>query len=274
MIDITLLFLAGLAGGLIAGLLGVGGGIFYLLVLPLALSHVGVPESEMVQYTIANSLLGTTFAALSGSLAQIKHKNFFLKPVLWVSVGAIIISTLTLYLFVNTPMYSKEVFNIVVIFLLTFILWRTLRKSALKAASGPQEERPATPSWLLGAGGSGGLIAALSGLGGGSIVVPFLNLILKMDIKKAKSISLGMIFFTGLWVTLYNMAEVPAMPFSHGNMGYIVFPVVVPLGLGVIIASPFGVKLSHRLSSRTISILFATFIFVVILKKAIELIQL
>ncbi|MEL6538933.1 MAG: sulfite exporter TauE/SafE family protein [Bacteroidota bacterium] len=273
MMDYFYLFLAGLGGGFMAGLLGIGGGIFYLLVLPFALTRIGVNDQEIVQYVIANSLFGTLFAALSGSLTQMRNGTFYLRPVLWVSLGAITISLLTINFFVNTPFYSKQVFNIVVIALLVFILWRTLRKSAIaKGKKGGDKGKTPSPRWFMGAGGSGGLVAALSGLGGGAIVVPFLTLILGMDIKKAKSISLGMIFFTSLMITCFNMTEVPRFNVDYYNMGYIVFPIVLPLGMGVVISSPLGVKAAAKMSSRLITILFSIFIFVVILKKAFELI--
>lgn len=270
--DILILVLAGLAGGFMAGLLGIGGGIFYLLVLPYALTAVGVPEAEMVQFTIANSIFGTLFAALSGSITQIRHRTFFLRQVLWVSTGAITLSLLTLHFFVNTPLYSKPIFNTVVIILLVFILWRTLSRSLQKSPDqGATAEVPGTPPLLIGAGGSGGLVAALSGLGGGAIVVPYLTLLLRMDVKKAKSISLGMIFFTSLLMTLFNMTEDPQTTPDAFHLGYIVFPIVVPLGIGVIIASPLGVKAGVRMSSRLITLLFSAFLLVVILKKAYEL---
>ncbi|HAA12918.1 MAG TPA: hypothetical protein DCE41_14985 [Cytophagales bacterium] len=270
--DVLYLILAGLAGGFMAGLLGIGGGIFYLLVLPFALARVGVNDQEMVQYVIANSLFGTLFAALSGSLTQMRNKTFYLKPVLWVSLGAITVSLLTINFFVNTPLYSKQIFNIVVIFLLVFILWRSLRKSAVVGLGNKEGEKPHKPGWFVGAGGTGGLVAALSGLGGGAIVVPFLTLILGMDIKKAKSISLGMIFFTSLMITCFNMTETPRFDVDYNNLGYIVFPIVIPLGIGVVISSPLGVKAATKMSSRLITLLFSLFIFVVILKKAFELI--
>lgn len=271
MTEFLSLLLAGLAGGILAGLLGVGGGVFYLLVLPWALSRAGIPEDQMVQFVIANSIFGTLFAALSGSVTQMRQKTFYLKNVIWVSLGAIVMALLTLYLFVNTPLYSKATFSAVIIFLMSFILWRTLVKNFKKKAAFPPDSGPYAAPWLLLAGGTGGLVAALSGLGGGAIVVPFLNLILKIDIKKAKSISLGMIFFMALWMTLFNMSQTVPVELEAKHLGYIVFPVVLPLGIGVVIGSPFGVKWSNRLTSRAVAILFSIFIFVVIVKQIIAL---
>lgn len=74
--DQFLLSLAGLAGGFIAGLLGIGGGMVFIIVLPFALLERSVPESEMVPYTIAHSLFGIFFASLSGNAAHVQTKTF------------------------------------------------------------------------------------------------------------------------------------------------------------------------------------------------------
>jgi len=121
------------------------------------------------------------------------------------------------------------------------------------------------------AGLASGTVSALSGLGGGIIIIPILNSVFKMDIKKANSISLGAIGITSLTLTLSSMLETPQQPFDFYNVGYVIFPVVLALSLGVIIASPFGVKAGSLLSSRVISYLFSFFLGLVILRKIIEL---
>jgi uncharacterized membrane protein YfcA len=67
------------------------------------------------------------------------------------------------------------------------------------------------------------------------------------------------------------MLETPQHPFHFYNVGYVIFPVVLALSLGVVIASPFGVKAGSLLSSRVISYLFSFFLGLVILRKIIEI---
>jgi len=120
------LILAGLAGGFIAGLLGVGGGVFYILILPYALASLQVPQQELTQYIIANSLFGAFAAALSGSITLLRYKQIYPKETLLVSLGAGIASLLMLQFVVNTPWYTEKVFLAVVVVLLLFILIRTI----------------------------------------------------------------------------------------------------------------------------------------------------
>jgi uncharacterized membrane protein YfcA len=116
----------------------------------------------------------------------------------------------------------------------------------------------------------GGAIAATSGLGGGAIIVPLLNVGLKMNIKKAKSISLGVIFLTSMAITVYNLLSNPDQLVGPG-MGYILFPLAIPIAIGVFISTPLGVRMLRRSPAFLISYIFALFIGVVIIKKAFEI---
>jgi uncharacterized membrane protein YfcA len=264
-----LLFLAGLIGGLVSGLLGVGGGIIYIVILPIALNYIGIPNQEIAQFTIANSLLGTFFAAGFATFNHIKHKEFYPKPILIISVGAVVTAILSLYFIVNTPFYSKEVFNIVVIFLLLTMLISTIwnAKKQLKFIEKEKKVR----RFFAATGVTAGFTASLTGLGGGIIIIPFLNQGLKMGVKKAKSISLGVITITSLAMVIFNLLETPMMPINVNHSGYILFQVTLPLIIGTLITANIGVKLSRKLKASTVSYLFSFFILLVIIKKLTEL---
>ena len=263
-----MLLAAGLVGGFMAGLLGIGGGVVFIAILPLVLRHVGVPEDQIVQYTIANSIFGTWFASLSASSNLIRHKEFHLKEVAWIGLGSSVFSLAVIRYIVNTPLYSKEAFNVIIIVLLLFVLIQTLRKARKILLSTP--EIKSTPTLLV-AGASGGTVSALSGLGGGTIIIPILHLVLKMDIKKAKSISLGVIFITTSILTANNLLENTILIESINHTGYIVWSVALPLSLGVMISSSLGVKVGRMISSKSISYIFATFILLVIIQKLADL---
>jgi len=271
-IDFFLIFLAGLGGGFLAGLLGIGGGVIYILVLPLALRKVGVSEQEIAQYVIANSIFGTAAASLLASITLIKSKEFYRREVLLVGVSGIVFSYALLFFFVNTPYYSERVFNFAVIVFLLLILLTSFGKSEKNIIF--RQPVKNHNLWYLLTGGVSGTVAALSGLGGGTVVVPFLKSGLHMDIKRSKSISLGAILVTSSLISVYNMVDQPIHPFSGSSVGYLVIPVAVPLSLGVIVSSPFGVRVANKISSQIISYIFAAFLLLVIIRKAIGLINL
>lgn len=265
------LALAGLAGGFLAGLLGIGGGILYILILPVALSAVGVPEYELVQFTIANSLFGTFAASMSGSVSLFRKGEIYLKEVLIVGAVSIVAGLLSLNYIVNTPFYSQRAFNIIVILILGFVLVKTISRAKREPAY--DENMPRKDLILSGSGFAGGLIASLSGLGGGAIIVPILNIGMRMDIKRAKSISLGMIVLSSISMTIFNSFEEPAYNVPLYNTGYLIWPIALTLSAGVVVASPMGVAVGRRLPSHIISYVFSVFILIVIGLKSYDLIE-
>ncbi|MEM6845097.1 MAG: sulfite exporter TauE/SafE family protein [Bacteroidota bacterium] len=263
--------LAGLGGGFLAGFLGIGGGIVYILILPVALEYIGVSDAEIAQYVIANSIFGTAAAALFGSVTLILNKDFYWKEVAFVGISAIVASYLLLFTFVNTPLYSRPFFNgAVIIFLSLIILITFLQKRSSIILNHPVSNEN---GWYVVTGSVAGAFSALSGLGGGTITVPLLTSGLQMDIKRAKSISLGVIFIASLAITLFSLADQPAHPVELGRVGYIIFPVSLPMSLGVLVGSPLGVWVANKISSRTISYIFVGFLLLVILRKLIELLS-
>ncbi|HEY9117943.1 MAG TPA: sulfite exporter TauE/SafE family protein, partial [Roseivirga sp.] len=222
-----LLFLMGLVGGFLAGLIGIGGGVMYVLVLPYLLIEMGFPPNEIVQLTIANSIFGTMFAALAGNIALWRKGEFYWKQVIYIGLFGTAVSLPLLFFFVNTPAYQKSEFNVVVIILMVFIIWRTLSQVKITRKDG--EEKTAGILGYSFIGGSAGAVAALSGLGGGTVIIPILNTGFNMTMQKAKSISLGVIFITSFCLTLLNVFSKTSFGGFNHNSGYIVWPLALTL---------------------------------------------
>ncbi|MCS6823039.1 MAG: sulfite exporter TauE/SafE family protein [Cytophagaceae bacterium] len=266
--ETLLLIIAGLAGGFIAGLIGIGGGTIYVFVIPLFLHSIGVPHQEIAQYTIANSIASIFVASATANISLIKMKFFFLKPVLIAGGTACLSSLLLLKYLVNTSIYSVKLFNIVLILLLTYMLIFTLLNARKEYKNSVEN---LSSGKLAFTGLCSGVVASVSGLGGGIIVIPMLNSIFKINIKAAGSVSSGVIMISSAIMTVYNMYDVPESKFHYYSIGYIIFPIVFALSAGVVIASPQGVKLAHKLPSKTISYIYAVILLLIITKKITEL---
>ncbi len=189
MILYFLLFLAGIIGGFLAGLIGIGGGVIYIFILEMAFVQMGILDAELAQFTIANSIFAVFFASSSANITFIKLKQFYWRQILLVAVGSIITSLLMLKFVVNTSWFSREKFNIIVILLLLYMLAKTFF-DVKKNIQSKELENIHKP-YLTISGIAGGMIASLSGLGGGGVMMPLFTSFLKIDIKKAKAISLG-----------------------------------------------------------------------------------
>lgn len=265
---LTLIFI-GLIGGTLAGLIGIGGGIIYILALEIYLTKTGVLATELHQFIIANSMFAIFFASISSSYRLYKLKEFYTKTVLLVATGGTIGSLLLLHFFVNTPYYSLHHFNILVLGILSYMLFRVIRKVSKKEDNIPLKE-VSKRGFLLG-GLGGGIIAALSGLGGGVIMIPVFNTYLKLDIKTSRSISLGVISITSFLMTINNLFQTPLTQLTNSfQLGYLIPEVTFPIIIGVLIGGQMGVIISKKMSGRTISIIYGVFLLGYITKKVVE----
>jgi uncharacterized protein len=268
MVENLLLVAAGLIGGFIAGMTGIGTGFIMLAVLPMVMVHFGVPESYYVSVTIANAIFATLVSSVVNILISIRSKVFYLKETLWVASGAVIFSFVMFEGVVKSSFYSRNFFNAVVVVFMFIVILQIFKKLKL---SNPQDEHTTKPRLIL-TGGLSGTVASLTGLGGGTVIIPMLNLWQKVDILKAKSISFGTIFATCLGLSINNLFLEPpnTIPMSQG---LIVLPMIIPICAGVIIGSPLGVITSLKISGRTITLIFLSVLTIVTLQKIAELVD-
>jgi uncharacterized protein len=268
-IENLLLAVAGLIGGFIAGLTGIGTGFIMLAVIPLALHHFGVPESYYVSVTVANAIFATLISSIANILTSLRNKAFYLKETLWVAASAVLFSVVIFELVVKSSLYSRNFFNAVVVVFMFVVILQIFRKLRL---SNPQDEHSTTPRLLL-TGGLSGAVASLTGLGGGTVIIPMLNLWQKVDILKAKSISFGTIFATCAGLSINNLLLEPpnTIPMSQG---LIVLPMIIPIGIGVLLGSPLGILTSQKISGRSITLIFLSVLCIVTIQKIAELVWL
>jgi uncharacterized membrane protein YfcA len=263
-----ILFLTGILGGFLGGLIGIGGGIIFVLILPQALAIEGVMPNEIAQFSVANSLFAILFSSIASNISLIKNKNIFPKEVLIIGLVSVITAFIVLKGFVNTPAFDKTTFNFIVIGLMCFMLVRTLLSTKNIAT---QLTPKVSNAKLASLGLLSGAIAPLSGLGGGIIIIPILNGVMKLEVRTANSISLGVIGITSLFTTIINLNEHPQSHLENGQIGYISLPIALLLSVGVFVGSPYGIKLGKRLQAKTINYIFAAFIALSICKKLFEL---
>ena len=245
---------------MLSGLLGVGGGVVYVVILTHYFEKLQLGNIEMVRFILSNSFFAILFSSLIGSYQQIRMKNFYLEEVLMTASTAVATWVIVTLIIIYFDWYSKRVFTI--IFIITLI--GSALKMFLSSKNGsdtiykdilPKKVYPVV-------GILTGIFSALSGLGGGVITVPALSDFMKLKIRKATSISLGVIpFLAAASFILYAVAKPEEN--VHSTLGYLYPSLVIPMVIGGLFTAPIGVKLSNKLSEKTTRLFFVLLLVIV-----------
>ncbi len=260
-LDVLLLFVLGGLGGLLAGLLGIGGGIIYVLIFSHFLKQYDYSNQQIVSAIVANSMFAILFAGLSGSFKQWRINNFYPKQIIITGISATIASIFFSYIISKSTWYTKEQFNWLFIGLLVFIVYRLFMQRNKPINT---KDVDANRIQLIATGLCSGTIAAFSGIGGGVVIVPILSDWIKMPIKKATSISLGVISIMAVFTSIYNALIHASI--SESSIPLIQYHLALPVAIGSLIAAPYGVNIANKLKANQIRIIFILFIILVITK--------
>jgi uncharacterized membrane protein YfcA len=265
---ISILLVTGLFGGFISGLIGIGGGTIYILILPYVLEVLGVPEEHLSSLTIANSLAAIFLSALSASVSNLKMVKAHIKEIALIGLSSILVSVLLTEFWVNTDLYKWNYFNGVIILVLAITMIFTLSEKD------KESENRIDPNWrhLVIIGALSGFIAAISGLGGGIVIIPLLHIWKQYSFQRASAISLAVIALGTFFTTLYNLSEASPILLNTPVTGRILWVPVALLSFGVLLTAPLGVKSAKLLSGQFLRNAYAVLLLLIIVEKISRLI--
>lgn len=257
---IILLLLGGLFTGTIAGLFGVGGGILFTPILFYLFTSLGISEPAI--WAIGTSLLCTFVASISSSIQQLNEKNIYLKE--GITVG--LIGSIGVYFgkqIVTSEWFTDQVFLFMFALLLLGVSFLFIRKSKV-SLSNIHGDRDLGFIESSGTGFAGGFMASLAGIGGGVVMVPALNLVIKLDLPKSVSISSLAIVFISLsgWLQYAFLGGNPVGATQYA-WGFVDFGTALPLLLGAFVGGFIGVKTGVYISTKVTNILFAILLFAI-----------
>ncbi len=258
MLDIASFLALGLVAGLLAGMLGIGGGVVIVPALIWIFQHQGLPGEIIPHLAVGTSLGSIVFTSLSAILAQ--HRR---RAIDWSVVRLLAPATL-LGGFASGSLAGYIPADVLKGLFAVFLL--------LVGTQFIFDWKPA-PHWRLpgrvGLWGSGlgiGSLSALLGIGGGNITVPFLHAC-NMELKRAIAISTTLGFpiavfgAAGFILSGWSQAALPP-----DSLGYISLPALAAIAACSILLAPLGVRLSHDLPVKNIKRIFGGLVLVISLR--------
>lgn len=260
--DLVILVGMGAVAGVLAGLLGIGGGIIIVPVLALVLSGQGVSLNVVMHVSIATSLATIVTTSLSSIRAHQKRKAIqwaaFRRITPGILVGAL------LGALVAEAMAGNTLRIVFACFMLLVALQMALSKQP------PQHRQlPGKPGMAL-VGLVIGTIASLMGVGGGSMSVPFLiwcNVAMRNAVATSAAIGLPIALSGATTFIVMGWARHDLPPWSVGYVN-------LPAYLGIVVAStafaPVGAALAHRLPPVVLKRFFAVFLLVLAIRLFIS----
>jgi hypothetical protein len=262
--DVAVLVMAGLAGGFVGGLVGVGGGVIFAPVLFFYLQAQGVTDPTLTPLTIGSSLFGTLVT--SGVSARAQHLrgavDWRIASLTGLSSAVVV---LAMTWFVTTrPWYDATVFQVVFSAVLVWVGLRMLL--ARPEREGPVEGRSVKGGGgllLAGMGSVAGAVSAAVGVGGGVVLVPAYHELLHLPMHRSVGTSSASIVFIALIGVLAYVATGWDQPVPPTALGYVDVGAAVVLSVAAAGAARLGVTTAHRVNTLWLERAFAVLVFLV-----------
>jgi uncharacterized membrane protein YfcA len=245
----------GVLVGVLAGLLGVGGGIIIVPALAVFFHAQNFAPEILMHLALATSLASIVFTSMSSARAHHRHGAVLWPVVLRLSPG-IVVGAGAGALVVDT--LSSEALRVTFGIFACLVAWQTARGSRPQ----PQRDIPGSPGlWL--AGGAIGSVSTLVGIGGGSLTVPFLlwcNVGIHRAVATSSACALP-IALAGSAAMMLAGWKAPNLP--PGATGYVYWPAALIIAATSVLAAPWGAGLSHALPVAVLRRIFAVFLVLV-----------
>ena len=255
----------GAIAGILAGLLGVGGGIVLVSAFYYAFSALGYESPQLMQMCLATSLATIIVTSLRSVLAHSKKgavdwdilKGWAPGIAAGAIVGVMVASTLR-----STTL--QAIFGILAVIV---GLYMALGKSHWRLGQAmPMGVKGFLISPVI------GFLSVLMGIGGGSFGVPTMSLF-NVPIHRAVATAAGFGVIIAVpsvaGFLLVDMPEGAAPPLTIGAVNLIAFGLVIAMTL---ITAPYGAALAHRTDAGRLKRIFGAFLVLValnMLRKAL-----
>lgn len=234
----------GAGAGVLAGLLGIGGG---LIVVPALMVVMPVPKAILAHTAIGTSLASIALTSISSSYSH--HLRGAIRWSLVVSLAPGLALGALGGAAAAHALRSDSLQAVFALFLLA-----VAAQMVWKVRPAPHHETPG-PWVMSGAGAVIGFVSGVVGIGGGTMTVPFLTRC-NVPLRQAIAVSAACGFPIAVagaagFVMFGSGADLP------GGSGYVYWPAFAGVAIASVILSPAGATLAHHLPVDTLRRIFA-----------------
>jgi len=247
--------LLGVVAGILAGLLGVGGGLVLVAALAWLLPRYGIAPEAAMHAALASSLASIVLTAASSAYAHHGRGSVLWPTVAWMVPGLLVGGWLGSGVAVQL---QGEVLRWIVA---GYCLVAAAQLLFGGTRVNPGDAAVAAPAGLpMTLAGTGiGALSAVVGIGGGSMTVPLLVWrgvapVRAVGTSSACGVAIGLASAIGY------AAHAPSDVLPQYAIGYVYLPAALGVAAASVLAAPYGMRLAHRLSGATLKRVFALFL--------------
>lgn len=258
---LTLFIFAGVAGGLLLGLIGVGMALVTVPFLTFMLPSLGFSADVAPVIALGSSMLIAAIGSISS--LRVHHQKGtinwgLIRLMLPASLIGVVLGSLLV-----TRLPALWLQCIFAAFLL-YVAFSMLKPATTKSTGLQQSPSNQILRWfpaLVGATGS------FIGAGGGVLMVPFLSRFMAMPKAVASSVAVG--FPVTVFGAISYMLQ--TAPVAHPDLiGAVYWPAVLGMSIGSVVAAPLGVQLATKVPAALLKKLFACVLLLIALKMLLS----
>lgn len=255
----TVYLLIGAFAGLLAGMLGIGGGIIVVPALSAVFAHYAlVPDDYVMHMAIGTSMAAIIITLLSSLRAQMQRKAVRWDMVRQILPGLLLGVVLGAAVTRHLPSAYLRIFFSV--FLLS-IAWRIFKDNHKThddfTAPLPSVRVIKVSSLII------GMLCSMLGAAGGTMLIPFL-LRCRVGMREATGTSVACGVCVGILATIsFMMMGRADMVVISGNTGFIYWPAWLGIVISSAIFAPLGTAIAYKLPTSVLKRVLAVFLVLV-----------
>lgn len=239
----------GAVAGILAGLLGVGGGLVIVPMLVYCFTLQRVPYDLIMHIALGTSLASIMFTSISSFMAHHRRKAVYWDIVRKITVGILTGTFLGSCVAARMSTFFLSVFFVVFLFYVAVQLIIDRKPEATRELPGPLG--------MFLAGNVIGGVSSFVGIGGGSLSVPFM-IWCNVPVHHAIGTSAAIGFPIALAGAIgYVFSGWHAARLPDWSLGFVYLPALAGIVCASMITAPLGASLAHRLPVKRLKQVFA-----------------